>query len=363
MKVLIACDKFKGSLSAREVALAIKKGLGPGFDVELCPIADGGEGFVEAMLTALGGEYRQCLVRDALGREVEASYGLSSNTAVIEMADASGLWRIEEDARQVLRSSTCGTGMLIRDAIEQGATKILMGIGGSATNDGGVGMAAALGWRFYQDGGQELKEPVPQDFPSMTKVSGSAALSLPEIEVACDVENPLLGERGATVVYGPQKGASSEERAFLEAGLTHLATVVGGEDCSNFPGAGAAGGLGWGLMKFAGATLRSGFDIVADAVSLRERISAADIVITGEGSLDAQSLEGKGPVGVARMAREQGKQVVAIAGQISPEVVDSGLFDLTRALAETGLPLDELIAQAAELVEEEARVAAGMLIG
>lgn len=363
MKVLIACDKFKGSLSAGDVALAIKKGLGAGFEVELCPIADGGEGFVEAMLTALGGERRHCQVSDALGREVTASYGLSGSTAIIEMADASGLWRIAESDRNILQANTAGTGQLIQDAISAGATKILMGLGGSATNDGGAGMAAVLGWQFFGEDGAVIANPSPESLATLARVDGSRAVTLSEIEVACDVENPLLGERGATAIYGPQKGAGPEERPLLEAFLANLAQVAGGEDFSEVPGAGAAGGLGWGLMNFAGATLRPGFEIVADAVSLQERIAAADVVITGEGSLDAQSLEGKGPIGVARMARAQGKRVVAIAGQIAPEVAASGLFEFTLALADTELPLEELIANAAALVEDEARIAAGMLIG
>lgn len=363
MKVLIACDKFKGSLSAGDVALAIQRGLGEGFEVELCPIADGGEGFVEAMLTALGGKRRSCQVSDALGRKVTASYGLSGATAIIEMAEASGLWRIAEEDRDILRASSAGTGQLIQDAISAGATKILMGLGGSATNDGGAGMAAVLGWQFLTESGVTIIDPNPKSLASLAKVDGGEAIRFPEIEVACDVENPLLGERGATEIYGPQKGAGPGERPLLEAFLAKLAQVVGGEDYSEVPGAGAAGGMGWGLMKFAGATLRPGFEIVADAVSLQERIAAADIVITGEGSLDAQSLEGKGPIGVARMARAQGKRVVAIAGQISPEVAASGLFEFTFSLADTELPLEELIANAAVLVEEEARIAAGMLIG
>lgn len=360
MNVLIACDKFKGSLSAKEVALSIQRGLGEGFTCELCPIADGGEGFVDAMLAALGGEVKTCFVKDAMGREVEASYGMSSSTAIIEMAAASGLWRIEEEARSILDASTFGTGQLMLDAIKEGAQKILVGVGGSATNDGGVGMAEALGWQFFDEEEGRLAAN-PAALADLATLAGHDAVSLPLIEVACDVENPLLGERGATAIYGPQKGAGPAEREYLEAYLTHLMEVSGGELLAKTPGAGAAGGLAWGLMKFANATLRPGFDIVADAVSLTERIAKADVVITGEGSLDAQSLEGKGPIGVARLAKEQGKQVVAIAGQITTEVRDSGLIDVSRALSETGLPLNELITRAADLVEKEACEVAALL--
>ena len=354
MKVLIAGDKFKGSLSAREVALSIEKGLGEAYQCEICPIADGGEGFVDAMLTALGGEWKTATVDDAIGRPIEARYGLSGNTAIIEMAQASGLWRIEEEVRDVVQASTFGTGQLIRDAMANGATKILLGVGGSATNDGGAGMAAALGWKFFDEDGKALAAN-PAALADLATFDGSEAVSLPEIEVACDVENPLLGERGATAIFGPQKGAGPEERDYLEAYLTHLMEVSGGEELALLPGAGAAGGLAWGLMKFANARLRPGFDIVADAIGLNERIAQADLVITGEGSLDAQSLEGKGPIGVARLAKAQGKRVVAIAGYVSDEVRACGLCDEAIALADSGHPLDYLLAHAPELVEEGAR--------
>ncbi len=351
MTVLIACDKFKGSLSAEEVALSIESGLGEAFQCELCPIADGGEGFVAAMLSAMGGELKSGLVRDALGREVEAKYGISGRVAFVEMADASGLWRIAEGERDVLTASTYGTGELIREAVGQGAEKILLGVGGSATNDGGVGMAAALGWKFLDEEGQLLAAH-PAALADLAMIEGEEVLELPEIEVACDVENPLLGERGATAIYGPQKGAGFEERQYLEAYLEHLMAVSGGEKLAEIPGAGAAGGLAWGLMKFAGARLRPGFDIVSDAVNLRDKIAAVDLVITGEGSLDAQSLEGKGPMGVIRMAKEEGKLTAALAGHISDEVKESGLLDFSFALSDTGYPLDYLIANAESLLKE-----------
>ncbi|MEM9081680.1 MAG: glycerate kinase, partial [Verrucomicrobiota bacterium] len=349
MRVLIACDKFKGSLSAPEVASAIERGLGEGFECELCPIADGGEGFVEAMVGAMDGEVVECEVSDALGRPVEASYGICGKTAVIEMAAASGLWRIDEGERDVLDSSTVGTGELMLDAIQRGAEMILLGLGGSATNDGGAGMAAALGWSFFGKGDVFIEVPTPSALAGLEGVDGGASVELPEIQVACDVENPLLGERGATAIFGPQKGAGPEEREFLESVLMRLMEVTGGECLAEVPGAGAAGGLGWGLMQFADAQLRPGFEMVADAIGLQERIEAADVVITGEGSLDGQSLEGKGPIGVARMAVEAGKPVYAIAGQISEEVRGAELLAGFRALADTGLPLEELIGRAGEL--------------
>ncbi|MDP0492256.1 MAG: glycerate kinase [Verrucomicrobiota bacterium JB023] len=362
MKILIACDKFKGSLSSLEVAAAVQRGFGEGFAFDPCPLADGGEGFVSAMMGAMGGEAIECESVDALDRPITTSYGLSGQTAVIEMAAASGLWRIEEEVRDVLAASSYGTGLLMKDAMERGATKILLGLGGSATNDGGAGAAAALGWRFTGSGGLDFERPTPDKLAALEAVDSSAVGHLPRIEVACDVENPLFGARGATAIYGPQKGAGPEEREFLEATLHRLVETAGGADLAEIPGAGAAGGMGWGLMKFAGATLRPGFDLVADAVGLRERIQAADVVITGEGSLDGQSLEGKGPVGLARMAREEGKRVLALAGRITPEVRDCGLFEEMAALDETGLPLAELMARAEELTEEAARSLAGRLM-
>ncbi len=363
MRILIACDKFKGSLSAKEVAFAIEKGLGKGFQIQRCPIADGGEGFVDSMIEALGGEKVNCEVVDAMNRPVRASYGKCGTTAIIEMAEASGLWRIEEDVRDILQANTKGTGQLIAHAIRGGSKKLLMGLGGSATNDGGAGMAAHLGWKFSTRNKTLLANPTPSELLDLETVDGTESINFPEIEVACDVENPLLGERGATAIFSPQKGASLEQQKQLEAMLAHLAKTAQGDDIAEMPGAGAAGGMGWGLMKFTGATLRSGFDIVADAVGLQEKIMQADVVITGEGSLDSQSLEGKGPIGVARLAKAQGKRVVAIAGHISDSVKRSGLIDDSCSLADTGLPLEELIAHAAELVESEARKVSGLLIG
>ena len=353
MNVLIACDKFKGSLSAKEVALSVQRGLGEAFRCELCPIADGGEGFVEAMLAATGGEKKVALVQDALGREVEAFYGFSSKVAFIEMAEASGLWRIAAQERDILAANTFGTGQLIREAMAQGVENILLGVGGSATNDGGAGMATALGWEFFDEEGS-LLEVDPAALADLAYLDGEKVGRLPEIEVACDVENPLLGPRGATAIFGPQKGAGAEEQEYLEAYLGHLMEVSEGEGLAEIPGAGAAGGLAWGLMKFAGARLRPGFEIVADAVGLEERIVEADLILTGEGSLDAQSLEGKGPIGVMRLAKKHGKKTAAIAGHIADEVKKSGLLDYSVALSDTGHPLDYLISHAESLVQEAA---------
>ncbi|BCU79196.1 glycerate kinase [Luteolibacter sp. LG18] len=365
MHVVIACDKFKGSLSALEACQAIQRGLGAGVEAELCPIADGGEGFVDAMVTALGGVKVEAFVHDPLGREITGSYGMIQvqgvPTAVIEMAEASGMWRITPAERNPRITSTFGTGELMRHAVEvSGATRLLVGLGGSATNDGGAGMAAALGVRFLDAEGAELV-PVPANLERLAAVDGAGRIVLPEILVACDVDHPLLGERGASAVFGPQKGASPEDVAFLDGVLARLVAVSGGQAESVTPGAGAAGGLGFGLLRFAGARLVSGFDLVADALGLKERLAGTDLVITGEGSLDEQTLGGKGPAGVAKMARELGKPVVAFAGRALP--VAAPFFDGMYDLAGYGLPVEESMRRGGELLESRSREAAHLLRG
>lgn len=365
MKVLIACDKFKGSLSAAEAASAIAAGLPEGWEVSSCPIADGGEGFVDAMLAGSGGTSVSAPCRDAIGRPVEGRYGIHRHggecIAFIEMAAASGIWRIPAGERNPRRSSTFGTGQLIRHAAEiSGATRIYVGIGGSATNDGGAGMAAALGVRFLDSGMDEL-EAVPEALEELAAIDESGRIRLPEIIVACDVDNPLTGPRGASAVFGPQKGAGPEDVAFLDSVLAKLAEVADAEEIAHHPGAGAAGGLGFGLVRFSGARLVSGFDLVAEALRLQERIATADLVITGEGSLDSQTLGGKGPSGVAALARAAGKPVVAVAGRIEPEA--AALFDGALSLQSFGLPVEECIARAGELVTDLLRRHADLLRG
>lgn len=358
-RALIACDKFKGSLSAIEACTAVQHGLGSLWQGDLCPIADGGEGFVDTMITAMRGVKITAPSHDALGREISAEYGIvqreGKTIAVIEMAAASGMWRIDSLERDVMRSSTFGTGELMRHAIEQHhVDQIIVGVGGSATNDGGVGMAAALGVRFF-DANDRLLDPVPDSMSNLARVNLSQRIPLPPVQVACDVENPLCGESGASAVYGPQKGASPAQVEELDRWLRHLTQVADAEAHAQTPGAGAAGGLGFGLLTFAGAHLVSGFSLVAEVCELRQRIAAADLVITGEGSLDAQSLSGKGPIGIARLCREIGVPCVAVAGACSEEITASGWFQDTMALASLGLPLHETMSRAAELLEREVR--------
>ncbi|MDD5261944.1 MAG: glycerate kinase [Methylacidiphilales bacterium] len=360
MKILIAPDKFKGSLRAAEVGSAISRGFlaaWPGAVVVHKPVADGGEGFADALST------RNTPVRahDALGREVTASYGwLDESTAVIEMSAASGLWRIAPEERNPLKASSAGTGELIRDAIARSACDILIGIGGSATNDGGIGMAGVLGYRFLNHNGEPM-EPIPENLRHFKTIKAPVpAKPLPRIIAACDVNNPLLGEHGATRVYGPQKGATREMIGVLEAGLEHLADLVArdlGCDFRNTPGSGAAGGLGFGLMSFCGAAIRSGFDLVAGYARIEEAIADSDLVITGEGKIDAQTLHGKGPAGVAALARKHNKPVIAFSGIHEKGGRDgvADVFDAVFEIHRPGLTTEESMKNAAALLEALAR--------
>ena len=360
-RVVIACDKFKGSLDANEACAAVQRGLGDDWAVDFCPIADGGEGFVATMIAAMQGEMVSAPCHDALGRNIVADYGIvrrgGKTMAVIEMAAASGMWRIHADERDVERANTLGTGELIRHAIEQqGVDEIILGIGGSATNDGGAGMAAALGVRFFDAAGN-LLDPWPSGLRTVALVDVSQRISLPAMQVACDVDNPLCGERGASAIYGPQKGASPEQVMALEKFLHALVRAADAGAQALVPGAGAAGGLGFGLMAFAGAHLVSGFDMVADICELRQRLAQADLVITGEGSLDAQSLSGKGPVGIARLCRELGVPCVAVAGACSEDIRHSGIFAAAIDLISLGLPMAETMEKASELLEMQVAAA------
>jgi glycerate kinase len=361
-RILIACDKFKGSLDAPAVCAALARGLAARFpqaEIERFPIADGGEGFAASLATPLGGRWIEVPAHDALGRPIRARYLLADAAdgplAVIEMAAAAGMWRIRPEERDILRASTFGTGEMMRHAIEQsGAARLVIGLGGSATNDGGAGMAAALGVRFLDEHDRELS-PTPADLSGrLARIDLSRRISLPPVTAACDVESPLLGNDGATRVFGPQKGADATSIPALENVLETMACVSGGGETAQCPGAGAAGGLGFGLMRFAGARLVPGFGLIASLTGLEQRVAAAGLVVTGEGSLDAQSLSGKGPVAIARLARGHGKPVIAFCGMADAAVRGSGLFDSITELAATGLPIDQLMSRAAELLEQAA---------
>jgi glycerate kinase len=362
VRILVAPDKFKGSLSAVAAARAIQRGwhaVFPDAEIVLAPIADGGEGFAEAMCVALGGAWIERLARDPIGREVPCRYAWveARKLAVIEMAEASGLWRLRPDERDPLRANTFGTGQLLRDAAERGAQTILVGLGGSATTDGGVGMAAALGFDILTSDGDDL-EPVPGDLMGLVRIENYNVIALPTIIAACDVQNPLLGERGTAHVFAPQKGANAKTVEHLEFAMAHLAEIVTESlecDFRNAPGAGAAGGIGFGLMSFCGAEVRSGFDLLAETIGLEEQIRAADLVVTGEGRIDGQTLEGKGPAGVAQLARRHRKPVLALAGSVTDEPAVDLLFDAALGIIDQPVPLEEAMQRGAEFLERAAR--------
>jgi glycerate kinase len=325
MKIVIAPDSFKESLSAPDVAAAIARGwqrVFPRAEILLRPMADGGEGTVDAVLAATGGQRRECTVRGPLGEPVQAHWGwLGEGTAVLEMAAASGLHWVPRERRDATITSSYGTGELIRAALDAGARRIILGLGGSATNDGGCGLLQALGVRFLDAHDRELP-PGGAALARLARIDIGAMdsrLLQARVEIAADVDNPLCGPRGASHVFGPQKGASPQQVEVLDAALGRYASVVAatlGEDHSQLPGVGAAGGLGFAAKAFLHASFRPGIELVAELSGLAEAVQGADLVITGEGRLDSQSLHGKAPVGVARIARAAGVPVIALAGSL-----------------------------------------------
>ena len=360
MRIVIAPDKFKGSLTAWEAARAIEDGLADVLsDVEtrILPVADGGEGTSEVIANALDGVWVDVEVKDPLGRLVKASYAWvdsekAQDLAVLEMSVASGLWRLDTDERDPLRANTYGTGQMLLDAIGRGARSVIVGIGGSATNDGGFGMATALGYAFSDEAGRCLTSE-PGNLSKIARVERRSVPELPEIVIASDVRNPLFGERGATRVYGPQKGVTPEMMPVLESGLKNLADVVArdlGCDFRDEPGAGAAGGLGFGLLTFCSARIEDGFGLVARTIDLESAVKQADLVVTGEGKLDSQTLEGKAPAGVAALARKTGIPVVALGG--TRDGSDFSGFDEVIAITDGGLSVEEAIRDAGPLLKE-----------
>ncbi len=365
--MLVAADKFKGSLTAVEVAERVTAGLRrvvPDLAVEALPVADGGDGTVAAAVAA-GFERREVRVAGPLGDEVTAAYALREGTAVVEMAEASGLQRLPEGVLAPLTSSTYGSGELLRAALDAGARTIVFGVGGSATTDGGAGMLSALGARFLDGAG----EPVAPgggglaDLASADLSGLDPRLSEVELVLASDVDNPLTGPKGAPAVYGPQKGASPQDVGTLDAALGHFAKVLEGTETvgaraaeyAASPGAGAAGGIGFGAMLL-GARFRPGIEVMLDVLGFAPALERADLVITGEGSLDEQTLHGKAPAGVASAARAAGKEVVAVCGRLAlaPEVL--GRAGIRRAYPLTDVEPDvaKCIADAGPILERVA---------
>jgi glycerate kinase len=359
MKVVVAPDKFKGCLSAPEAARAMARGVKaarPEADVDLVPMADGGEGTVEALVTATNGRFLEANVSGPFGEPVRARYGIlgDGKTAVLEMASASGLYLVPRDQRNPRVTTTRGTGELIKIALDQGVDKIILGIGGSATNDGGAGMAQALGARLLDHQGHEL--PLGgAALIRLAKIDKSGLdrrLLQTSIEVACDVDNPLCGPNGASAIYGPQKGATPEVVTELDEALAHLARIIEPDPrqlIANTPGAGAAGGLGAGLIAFAGAMLSPGAFLIERAVELTARLKGAALCLTAEGSIDASSAFGKTAVGVSRTARSVGVPCLALGGMIgegASAVLTEGI-DAYMSIATGPCTLDEAIANAA----------------
>lgn len=371
MRFLISPQEFKGSLSAQEAAHAIARGLRrvwPEAELDVAPMADGGPGTVAAVLSARGGRPQKTVVSDPLGRPVEAAWALLDDgpAAVIEMAAASGLVLLRPEELDPRRTTTRGTGELIRTALDAGCRRLTVGVGGSATNDGGAGMAQALGARLLDERGRDL----PPGGAALARlshidVSGlDARLADVRAQVATDVTSPLCGDLGASRVYGPQKGATPEVVEELEAALCRYAEIVRrdlGVDIVNMPGAGAAGGLGGGLVAFLKAEVRPGGEFVAEAIGLRERMRRADVVLTGEGRLDRQTGFGKTVATVARMAKEEGRPVIALVGGVEPEAVARPGIDAVLSIVSRPMTLAEAIAEAAELLEAAAARAAALV--
>jgi glycerate kinase len=363
MKILIATDSFKDSLSARDVALALKIGFlkgSPGDTIHLLPLADGGEGTVDVLVDATKGERVMLRVMDPLMRETDAFYGITGDgrTAVIEMAAASGLEKLLPSERDPGITSTYGTGQLIAAALDRGCRRILIGIGGSATNDCGAGMAQALGVKLLDAQGNNIgRGGGALGGVARIDVSGlDPRIAETEILVACDVDNPLTGPHGASAVYGPQKGAGRGIVAMLDSNLRRFAGKILeelGKDVETIPGSGAAGGLGAGLVAFLDARLENGFDLIAGMVGLEEQIRGTDLVITGEGKIDGQTRSGKTPCGVARMGARLHRPVIAVAGSMESgaEMLYKEGITAIFPIMERPMTLEEALRNAGEMVE------------
>ncbi|WP_371668322.1 glycerate kinase [Streptomyces sp. NBC_00289] len=367
-RVLIAADKFKGSLTAVQVAERVTAGLRrvvPDLAVESLPVADGGDGTVDAAVAA-GFERREVRVAGPLGHEVTAAFALRDGTAVVEMAEASGLQRLPAGVFAPLTASTYGSGELLRAALDAGARTIVFGVGGSATTDGGAGMLSALGARFRDADGEPVT-PGGEGLAALASADLSdldPRLASVELVLASDVDNPLTGPKGAPTVYGPQKGASPDDVTALDAALAHYATVLektvgpAAAEHAASPGAGAAGGIGYGALLL-GARFRPGIEVMLDVLGFATALERATLVITGEGSLDEQTLHGKAPAGVAAAARAAGKEVVAVCGRLALPPVELGWAGIRRAypLTDVEPDLGKCIADAGPILE---RVAEGI---
>jgi glycerate kinase len=372
MKIVIAPDSFKESLTALQAADAIEQGFKevfPDAHYFKIPMADGGEGTVQSLVDATNGAIIQTKVTGPLGEPVEAFFGLlgDGTTAVIEMAAASGLHLVPSEKRNPLLTTTWGTGELIKAALDHGVTKIIVGIGGSATNDGGAGMVQALGGRLLTEegrnigyGGGSLNQLAAIDVSEL-----DPRLQHVHIEVACDVDNPLTGARGAAAVFGPQKGATPDMVKLLDENLSHYASVIEselGKKVDEIPGAGAAGGLGGGLLAFLPVELNRGIEIVLKATEFERYVQEADLVITGEGRIDSQTVYGKTPMGVAKVAKKYQVPVIGIAGSVSDDshVVHDHGIDAVFSIVPRAIPLSDALSNASQYLQQTARNVAAL---
>lgn len=365
MKIVLAPDSYKGSLTSKEACEAMETGIRrvmPDAEILKVPMADGGEGTAQSLVDAMGGEFITCEVTNPLGRKTQARYGMLMNgTAVIEMAEASGLNRIIRVERNPLFTTTYGTGELIKNALDRGCRKFLLGIGGSATNDGGAGMAQALGYRLLDHTGMELHFG-GGSLNNLVWIDSSKAdprIRESIFTVACDVDNPLCGSNGASVVFGPQKGADPEMVELLDYNLEHFAAIIKrdlGVDIKHVPGSGAAGGLGGGVLAFLKGRLQPGVQIVIDTVCLEEKLIDADLILTGEGCCESQTLRGKTPYGVALTGKKAGVPVIVIAGSVGPgakKLYNYGVISI-MSLLDKPLSLEEAMAEAGPLLADAA---------
>lgn len=331
MKVVVAIDSLKGSLSSIEAGNAAKEGIlkaKPDAEVVVKPLADGGEGTVDALIEGMNGERIDITATGPMGAPVDCYYGYlkESNTAIMEMASAAGITLVPDKEKNPLLATTYGVGEMIADAMERGCREFIIGIGGSATNDGGIGMLKALGYEFYDGDGKDAGEGAQalSKVASISTANANPLLSECKFRIACDVNNPLCGENGATYIYGPQKGVTEDMKEKLDMGMANFAKVTAetlGCDDSEAAGAGAAGGLGFAFLSYIGAELTPGIELILNAVALESELQSADVAVTGEGRLDHQTAMGKAPVGVARMAKKYGAKTIAFAGAVTEGAV------------------------------------------
>ncbi len=351
MKVVIAIDSFKGSITSYQAGNAAKEGVlrvKPNAEVTVSPIADGGEGTVNALVSGMGGVFKKVTVHNPLMREITAEYGIIGKTAIIEMAASSGIALISREELDPMETTTYGVGEMIKDAINSGCDEFIIGIGGSATNDGGVGMLQALGFKFSDADGKE----VPFGAKALGKiekidVSGvSQQIKNSKFNIACDVKNPLCGQNGCSAVFGPQKGATVETVEIMDRDMAHFAAVTKEKyphANPDFEGSGAAGGLGFAFMTYLGGVLKKGIDLILEKTELEEKIKSADLVITGEGRLDSQTVMGKAPIGVAKLGKKYLKPVLAFSGCVTRDagVCNSHGIDAFFPVVRGAVSLDE----------------------